>query len=193
VQFHKFDRDYLERLKARDFPTQEHFVAYFSDFTRLKFSKRMRSTSDVEDARQDTFLRFFALLDKDGVREPDRVGELVNGICNKILLEYKRRKPHITTSDNEEAIANIPDTKTTSAVDMITLRELQRITHEALDELREKDRRVLREVVLEERDKDEICRDYGIERQNLRVLVCRAKKSFKSKYLNKVRREAPNK
>jgi RNA polymerase sigma-70 factor (ECF subfamily) len=188
VQFHNFDRDYLERLKARDFQTQEHFVAYFNDFTRLKFSKRMRSTSDVEDARQDTFVRFFTLLQKDGVREPGRIGELVNGICNMILLEYFRRKTHNITSDNEEAMANIPDTAT-NAVDLITIQELRRMTHETLDELREKDRRVLREVVLEERNKDEVCRDYNIERQNLRVLLHRAKKSFKSKYLNKIQRK----
>jgi RNA polymerase sigma-70 factor, ECF subfamily len=44
----------------------------------------------------------------------------------------------------------------------------------------------LREVFLEERDKDEVCRDYGVDREYLRVLLHRAKQSFKAGYLKKM-------
>jgi len=42
---------------------------------------------------------------------------------------------------------------------------------------------------LEERDKDEVCRDYGVDREYLRVLLHRAKKSFKSMYLKKMNKK----
>src|SRR6202035_3252273 len=85
-------------------------------------------------------------------------------------------------SDDEEAEANIPD-PAMSVVDVIANREMQRNVHEILDELSEKDRRVIKDVFLEERDKDEVCRDYGVDREYLRVLLHRAKQAFKSSYL----------
>jgi hypothetical protein len=40
-------------------------------------------------------------------------------------------------------------------------------------------------LFLDERDKDEVCRDFGVDREYLRVLVYRAKQSFKSRYLQR--------
>jgi len=57
------------------------------------------------------------------------------------------------------------------------------IVRGVLEEMPERDRRVLRELFLEEREKDDICRDFGIDRDYLRVLVHRAKQTFKSQYL----------
>jgi RNA polymerase sigma-70 factor (ECF subfamily) len=39
--------------------------------------------------------------------------------------------------------------------------------------------------LLEERDKDEVCTELGLSREYLRVLVHRAKRSFKSFYLKR--------
>jgi RNA polymerase sigma-70 factor (ECF subfamily) len=189
VQFHAFDKLYLERLRSGDFRTQEHFVAYFSELIRLKLSKRMNSRSQVEDARQETFARFFAALRKeDGIREPERLGAFVNSVCNNVLLEHYRS----TSQDvpvEEDAGANVPD-PAISAVDIIANREMQRRVHDILGNLPEKDRRLIREVFLEERDKDEVCRDLGVDREYLRVLLHRAKKSFKSLYLKKMAKGA---
>jgi RNA polymerase sigma-70 factor (ECF subfamily) len=55
----------------------------------------------------------------------------------------------------------------------------------------ERDRRLLREVFLEERDKDEVCRDFGVDRDYLRVLLHRAKQSFKSMYLKNIAARPP--
>jgi RNA polymerase sigma-70 factor (ECF subfamily) len=40
-------------------------------------------------------------------------------------------------------------------------------------------------VLLEERNKDEVCAEFGITREYLRVLLHRAKQSFKSCYTNR--------
>jgi RNA polymerase sigma-70 factor (ECF subfamily) len=50
--------------------------------------------------------------------------------------------------------------------------------------LPERDRRLLQSVLLEERDKDEVCAEFGISREYLRVLLHRAKHSFKSFYID---------
>lgn len=190
MQFHAFDRHYLEQLSSGDFRTQEHFVAYFSELIRLKLSKRLHSYSEVEDARQETFARVFTALRKpDGIREPERLGAFVNSVCNNVLLEYYRSASQEVASDDEDAEANLPD-PAISVVDVIANRQMQRNVREILDQLQEKDRRLIREVFLEERDKDEVCRDLGVDREYLRVLLHRAKKSFKSIYLKKMEKEA---
>jgi RNA polymerase sigma-70 factor, ECF subfamily len=190
MQFHAFDRHYLEQLASGDFRTQEHFVSYFSELIRLKLSKRLHAHSEVEDARQETFARVFAALRKpDGIREPERLGAYVNSVCNNVLLEYYRSASQEVTSDDEEAEANIPD-PAISVVDVIANRQIQKNVREILDELPEKDRRLIKEIFLEERDKDDVCRDLGVDREYLRVLLHRAKKSFKSIYLKRIAKEA---
>jgi RNA polymerase sigma-70 factor (ECF subfamily) len=189
VQFHAFDRHYLEQLRSGDFRTQEHFVSYFSELIRLKLSKRLHSRSEVEDARQETFARVFTALRKpDGIREPERLGAFVNSVCNNVVLEYYRSSSQEATSDDEEAEANIPD-PAVSVVDVIASRQMQSNVREILGQLQEKDRRLIKEIFLDERDKDEVCRDLGVDREYLRVLLHRAKKSFKSIYLKKVAKE----
>jgi RNA polymerase sigma-70 factor (ECF subfamily) len=190
VQFHAFDSLYLEQLRAGDFRTQEHFVSYFSELIRLKLGKRLHSRPEIEDARQETFTRVLSALHRDdGVRQPERLGAFVNSVCNNVLLEHYRSASQEAPSAEEEAAINIPD-PALSAIDIIANREMQRKVRHILDELPEKDRRLIKEIFLDERDKDEVCRDLGVDREYLRVLLHRAKKSFKSLYLNKMRERA---
>jgi RNA polymerase sigma-70 factor (ECF subfamily) len=44
-------------------------------------------------------------------------------------------------------------------------------------------------VFLEERDKDEVCRDFGVDRNYLRVLLHRAKQTFKYHYMKSMGEE----
>jgi RNA polymerase sigma-70 factor (ECF subfamily) len=190
VQFHAFDSLYLEQLRAGDFRTQEHFVSYFSELIRLKLGKRLHSRPEIEDARQETFTRVLSALHRDdGVRQPERLGAFVNSVCNNVLLEHYRSASQEAPSAEEEAAINIPD-PALSAIDIIANREMQRKVRHILDELPEKDRRLIKEIFLDERDKDEVCRDLGVDREYLRVLLHRAKKSFKSLYLKKMRERA---
>lgn len=189
MQFHAFDGLYLEQLRSGDFRTQEHFVSYFSELIRLKLSKRLRSRAEVEDARQETFARVLTALRKDnGVRQPERLGAFVNSVCNNVLLEYYRSDSHAPPADAEEVQANIPD-PALSVVDVIANREMQIEIRHILAQLPEKDRRLIKAIFLEERDKDEVCLDLGVDREYLRVLLHRAKKSFKSLYLKRMARE----
>ena len=190
MQFHAFDSLYLEQLRAGDFRTQEHFVSYFSELIRLKLGKRLHSRPEIEDARQETFTRVLSALHRDdGVRQPERLGAFVNSVCNNVLLEHYRSASQEAPSAEEEAAVNIPD-PALSAIDIIANREMQRKVRHILDELPEKDRRLIKEIFLDERDKDEVCRDLGVDREYLRVLLHRAKKSFKSLYLKKMKERA---
>ncbi len=184
LQFYAFDEAYLQRLSAGDFRTEEHFVAYFSELIRLKLRSRLHSPQAIEDVRQETFTRIFAMLRRDGIRQPDRLGALVNSTCNNVLLEHYRSSSRDTLMEEGQE-TEIPD----ASMDVVTAMEQQEMedkVRQILDDLPEKDRRILREVFLEERDKDQVCQDFGVDRNYLRVLLHRAKQTFKVAYLKRM-------
>jgi RNA polymerase sigma-70 factor (ECF subfamily) len=182
LQFHTFDQSYLERLCSGDFRTESHFVAYFSELIQLKLRSRVHSPQAVEDLRQETFARVFAALRSEGrLKQPERLGAFVNSVCNNVLLEYYRSSSRENPLE-DEASASLPD-PSLDVVAILSHKEMERKVRQVLDELSERDRRLLREIFLEERDKDAVCRDFGVDRDYLRVLLHRAKQAFKAVYL----------
>ena len=190
MQFQAFDAPYVERLRSGDFRTQEHFVAYFSELIQLKLRTRLRTPQAIEDVRQETFARVFTALRSPGaIRQPERLGAYVNSICNNVLLEQYRSNSRATSLEDEPD-PDLPD-PVTDVLGAVAAKQMEEKVRQILDEMPERDRRILREVFLEERDKDQICRDFGIDRDYLRVLVHRAKQSFKSLYLKNIQRRPP--
>jgi RNA polymerase sigma-70 factor, ECF subfamily len=59
-------------------------------------------------------------------------------------------------------------------------RERKDLVRSILEELPEKDRRILRAVFLEDVDKAEVCKRFDVNRDYLRVLVHRAKIRFRA-------------
>ena len=190
MQFQAFDAPYVERLRSGDFRTQEHFVAYFSELIQLKLRARLRSPQAIDDVRQETFVRVFAALrSPGGIRQPERLGAFVNSICNNVLLEHYRSSSRSDSLDDEPQ-NELPD-PAMDVLGAVAAKQMEEKVREILDEMSERDRRILREVFLEERDKDDVCRDFGVDRDYLRVLLHRAKQSFKSLYLKNIGRRPP--
>ena len=184
LQFTAFDAIYLERLQRGDADTEQHFAAYFGELIKLKLRSRLSPREAVEDVRQETFVRVLALVRANEVREPGRLGALVNSVCNNVLLEYYRARSR-TDSSLDEVPEHSFVSQETSGPGLLEVREAQRVVRKILSDLPERDRQLLRAVLLEERDKDEVCTELGLSREYLRVLVHRAKRSFKSFYLKR--------
>jgi len=177
LELFSFDDSYLQRLKAGDPDAQQHFVSYFSELILIKLRARRLHPDVIEDIRQETFARVLAILRKDaGVQHPERFGAFVNSVCNNVLLEQYRSSAR-TENMNEEF--DPPDT----TIDMdraLVTEESQRRVNSVLLRMTERDRRLIRAIFLEDADKDEVCREYGVDRGYLRVLVHRAKQQFRS-------------
>ncbi|NYF91082.1 sigma-70 family RNA polymerase sigma factor [Tunturiibacter empetritectus] len=184
MQFFAFDAAYLERLRSGDARTEEHFVSYFGELIQLKLRSRLNSREAIEDVRQETFVRVLGLVrSANGLREPDRLGAFVNSVCNHVLMEHYRSRSKTESyldSDIEATLANHEP----SALSLLETKDAQRVVRQILTELTDRDRQLLQLVLLEERDKDEVCAELGITRDYLRVLVHRAKQSFKSFYIS---------
>jgi RNA polymerase sigma-70 factor (ECF subfamily) len=191
LQFHSFDEAYVERLRVGDSCTQEHFGAYFSALIQVKLRSRLRSREAIEDVRQETFARFYVALREGKILHPERLGSFVNSVCNNVLLEhYRATARHSSLDDDNNDEKELP----AQAMDLLgalVAKETEKKVREILEQLPERDRRLLREVFLEERDKDEVCRGFGVDREYLRVLLHRAKQSFKSLYKKNTGNNSP--
>jgi RNA polymerase sigma-70 factor (ECF subfamily) len=180
LEFQAFDTGYLDKLRSSDEATELHFAKYFGELITLKLRSRLQSPEAIEDVKQETFLRFFNLLRKeDGVRQAERLGALVNSICNHVLFEYYRTGKRTEPLD-DMAAASLLDKQVDALGHVISI-ETRADVHEVLKGLAERDRKVLRSLFVEERDKDAVCREMGISRQYIRVLVHRAKKAFRDR------------
>jgi RNA polymerase sigma-70 factor, ECF subfamily len=186
MEFFAFDASYVEKLRAGDAHIEAHFVNYFSELIRLKLRSRLNSKEAIEDVRQETFMRVLTLLrGKGGLRQPDRLGPFVNSVCNHVLFEHYRsqKRTEATIDDEEEAtIAG----REPNALSLLEAKDTERVVRQILNRLPERDRRLLQSVLLEERSKDVVCAEFGINREYLRVLLHRAKQSFKSCYTSHV-------
>jgi RNA polymerase sigma-70 factor, ECF subfamily len=187
LQFVDFDAPYLARLQAREPETEAHFVGYFSELIRLKLRSRLSSREASEDVRQETFVRVLTLIRSEGLRHPERLGSLVNSVCNNVLMEHYRTGARRVSPIDSEPEATFIDPQP-SAFDAQDSRETERVVQQILKELPARDRRLLQAVLLDDREKDEVCAELGITREYLRVLVHRAKTSFKAHYLARLGR-----
>jgi RNA polymerase sigma-70 factor (ECF subfamily) len=180
VELFSFDDRYLQRLRAGDPAIEQHFCAYFGKMLVIKLRSRLRSPESVEDVKQETFARVFrALRAEDGIRSAERLGSYVNSVCNFVLFEYYRAGRREDPMD--EGISE-PVDRSIDLQGALVTEERRRQVREVLKTMDRRDRDVLTAIFLEERDKDEICRAFGVDRDYLRVLLYRAKAQFRTKF-----------
>jgi RNA polymerase sigma-70 factor (ECF subfamily) len=181
LEFFAFDASYVEKLRAGDAHIEGHFVNYFSELIRLKLRSRLNSKEAIEDVRQETFMRVLTLLrGKGGLRQPDRLGPFVNSVCNHVLFEHYRSQKRTEATINDEVEATIAG-REPSALSLLEAKDTERVVRRILNQLPERDQRLLRSVLLEERNKDEVCAEFGITREYLRVLLHRARKKLRDR------------
>ena len=180
MDFFAFDKAYVESLRNGDPATEHHFFLYFEKLLNIKLRSRTISSDKIEDLKQETFIRVIAAVRKEGaVRQPDRFGAFVNSICNNVLLEY-----YPTLGKNQqidETHQEIPD-QILDLEGMMVSKQFSEHVRKILSALPARDRDLLRAVFFEEKDKDSVCREMGVDRNYLRVLLHRAKGKFKAVY-----------
>jgi RNA polymerase sigma-70 factor, ECF subfamily len=180
VDFFAFDKAYVDSLRNGDPATEHHFFLYFEKLLNIKLRSRTISSDKIEDLKQETFIRVIAAVRKEGaVRQPERFGAFVNSICNNVLLEYYR-----TLGKNQqidETHQEIPD-QILDLEGMMVSKQFSEHVRTILSALPARDRDLLRAVFFEEKDKDSVCREMGVDRNYLRVLLHRAKDKFKAFY-----------
>jgi len=176
VDFYSFDAVYLDRLAAGDPATELHFSRYFSELILIKLRARQCTRQAIDDIRQETFLRVLQAIRKKGIRDPERIGAFVNSVCNNVVLEFGRSGSRITYM--EDGAPEMADERADSERELVT-REQQEQVRKVLSEMSPKNRSLLSAVFLEERSSEDVCRQFGVDQNYLRVLLFRARAQFR--------------
>ncbi|MFI5093537.1 MAG: RNA polymerase sigma factor [Candidatus Acidiferrales bacterium] len=181
MELFAFTREYVERLREGDTSTEQHFVAYFDQLLRIKLRARMLASETVEDLRQETYIRVLVNLRKseDAVRQPERFGAYVNSVCNNVLMEFYRASNR--TSPWDDSYLELPD-HAVSTEGLLVSKQSKKRVREVLESMPKKDRDLLWAFFIQEKDKDEVCVEFGVDRDYFRVLLHRAKDKFRVLY-----------
>ena len=177
VVLHPFTSEYVRKLTAGDADVELHFVEYFSSLLLVKLRFHLRSGQEIQELRQEVFVRVLrALRQGEGLQRPEGLGSYVNSVCNNVLLEYFRYKSRVVQFD--EHAPEPMDARTDPEREMVTAENQNRVKS-LVAELAPKDRRILKALYLDERERDSVCREFGVSRGYLRVLLHRAKQRFR--------------
>jgi len=175
VDFYSFDADYLRRLQARDAATEAHFASYFGKRLQIKLRSRGFAAASLEDISQETFYRVLREVQNGTVLYPERFGAYVNSVCDRVILEKYRE--HARNQHLDVDALEVPDGKTNLEA-MLLRKEKSKIVADILAELPAKKRNILRAMIFEQLDRDEICERFHVKSDYLRVLLFRAKEDF---------------
>lgn len=178
MEFFAFDDEYVRRLREGDRETEEHYFDYFNFHLAIKLRGRVPA-ADIDDIIQEVHSRLFKELRQGkGVRDSHKFGAFVFGICDNVVHETWRKQR------NTQELKDIHFATIDVVRDLIQKQTKERVrstVHEIEGES-ERDGAILRDVFLNEKDKDGVCRDWGVDRDYLRVLLHRALKKFRDKY-----------
>ena len=173
-----FDETYLDALKERNADAQNLLVSSFSRPVLNKLRARLRSPELVQDAFQETFLRVLTYFGSG--KTLDRPGSLagfVHATCQNVALELLRAHTR-----HDQLPENFPEPKAAGPDPerQLVTEERKATVRRLLNELTEKERQLLKRVFLDEEDKDTVCRELHVDRSYLRVLLYRARQSFRA-------------
>ena len=170
-----FDDDYVRRLRAGDRETAEHFYAYFRDLLHAKLRRKLRSHFAIEELRQEVLVRVLARLNE--IQDGRKLGAFVNTTCNYVLLEYYREPVAVMAPEHTD----VPD-PAPGPFHRLQSNRIGVSVRKVIGTLDPRDAAILTAVFLEEKDREEICREFGVDAQYLRVLLHRAREKFRKAY-----------
>jgi RNA polymerase sigma factor (sigma-70 family) len=140
--------------------------------------------ADVDDLVQETLARFFRAEQRQLIRNPDELGAFLNGVCRNVILEYRRRIRREPPMDPD---APVVDAGSRPEAEIFEMRDA---IDNGLQELAERDRAILRSLYLEGREKEEICKEWGMSDAQFRVVLFRAKERFRRVYNTELKRNS---
>ncbi len=157
------------------------------DRLRLKLRYKVlyhlgHNCADVDDLVQETLARFLRAEQKQQIRNTEEFGAFVNGVCRNVILEYRRRVKREPMVDPD---IPIPDAGIRPDAEIFEMRDA---IDNGLKELAERDRVILRSLYLEGKEKEEICREWGMSDAQFRVVLFRAKERFRRVYATEMKR-----
>jgi RNA polymerase sigma factor (sigma-70 family) len=175
VDLNSFDAAYLEGLSAGDPAVEQHFAQYFGELLLIVLRARQFRRDTINDIRQETLLRVLKAARAKEIRDPRCLRGYVHSVCKNVIREFGRADWR--TNARTEDLAEPVDERADSERELVT-REKQTLVRTVIAGMSAQDRKLL-SAVLEEKSSAEICREFGVDANYLRVKMFRAREKFR--------------
>jgi RNA polymerase sigma-70 factor (ECF subfamily) len=175
VDLNSFDAAYLDGLAAGDPAVEEHFVRYFGELLLIVLRSRRFHRDTINDMRQETLLRVLKAVRANEIRDPRCLRGYVHAVLKNVIREFSRADWR--TSARTDDLPEPADERADSERELVT-RQLQEQVRKVIAGMPAKDRELL-SAVLEEKSSAEICRQFGVNANYLRVRMHRAREKFR--------------
>ena len=171
------EEDFVRRLASGDPEARHRLGTHYAGLLRAIARNRApgRSSSFLDDVVSETLVRVLtAIQNAIKIRDRAHFAAYCIGVCQRVVHELKRKDGHTLPGDESGSDRAAPDNPELTVV----RRQEIEAADEALATLPSRDRSLFEQVFLQEEDKDEVCRRFGITREHLRVLLHRARERF---------------
>jgi RNA polymerase sigma-70 factor, ECF subfamily len=116
------------------------------------------------------------------VREPERLSGFICGVARNLAIDHVRRVRKSTNQEDVGITEHVSD-PTPDPYEQLWRKERARIVRGIINELRVKrDRDVILRYYIAEEDKEQICADLGLSREQFNGVIFRALKRYKELY-----------
>ncbi len=178
--WYAFDDDYVRRLREDDPWTTRHFFHYFDRLLTFKMLPKLRRPDLVEDGKQIVYVRVLAAVKAGEIRNGNAFGAYVSRTADNVIKELLRQEAlrKKRTDPLGDDHVNIPSPR--SSDKSLIEHETRERVHKVLAELSDRDRELLERSLLHEDTPAELCEQFKVKPEYLRVLLFRARERFRS-------------
>jgi len=169
--------DLVKRIAAGDEAAEREFVHLYLQGVRTLVRRYSRPGDPiVDDLTQDVLANVLVRLRTGALRDSNALSSYVHSaVMRATSAEYRRRRVQEPDASLEQVAAEETPLKQVSSSQM------KHILLEMLSELPvQRDREILKRFYLDELDKDEVCRQLGIDADHFHRVIFRARGRLRS-------------
>lgn len=173
----------VKRIIARDPHAEEEMVLRYRNGVYQIIYQVIHNHTAAEDLCQESLMKALEKIRRGDLREPERISGFICGIARFIALGYIRKTRSSIKVEDVDAADHIPD-PAPDPYEQALDKEKARIVRKVIGEMRvQRDRDVLSRYYILEEEKNEICADLGLTRDQFTRIIFRAHKRYKEIHL----------
>lgn len=177
--------DLVRRIMAGDAPAEEELVGRYKVAISIIIARIVQNHSAREDIFQETFKKALEKIRCGNVREPERLSGFICAIARNLAVEYVRNPRHSVKEADVTLTKQISDSAP-DPFERLWHKEKAEMVRQVITELKvERDRELLFRYYIAEEDKDQICADLALTREQFNGVIFRALKRFKELYMKR--------
>ena len=173
----------VRRVAAGDAHAEEEVVRRYKNGISIIINRIVQTHAIHEDICQETFRITLEKMRREEIREPQRISGFICGVARNLAIEHVRKLRKSTNLEEIGTAEQIPD-PTPDQFEQLWRKERSAIVRQVINELKVKrDREIIYRYFIAEEDKDQICADLGLPRDQFNRVIFRALKRYKELYI----------